>query len=53
MVHFKGKLKKVSDMGGVLLVNDELDLESINTTQFFLNLVEDIKDREQSRECLL
>jgi hypothetical protein len=41
---FKGVLR--------IVVEDKEDTESINTTQFFLGLVEDIKDREESRECL-
>ena len=36
----------------IVIVEDEEDNESINTTQFFLGLVEDIKDREENRECL-
>jgi hypothetical protein len=42
---FKGVLR-------IVIVEDTEDNESINTTQFFLNLVEDIKDREERRECL-
>jgi hypothetical protein len=37
---FKGVL-------GIVLVESEQDTESINTTQFFLGLVEDIKDRDE------
>jgi hypothetical protein len=37
---------------GIVLVESEQDTESINTTQFFLGLVEDIKDREQRRKWL-
>ena len=44
---FKGVLRIV-----LVVEEDKEDTESINTTQFFLNLVEDIKDREESRECL-
>jgi hypothetical protein len=45
---FKGVLR-------IVLADDKEDNdsnESINTTQFFLGLVEDIKDREDRRECL-
>jgi transcription elongation factor Elf1 len=38
---FKGVLR-------VVVVEDKEDTESINTTQFFLGLVEDIKDREET-----
>jgi hypothetical protein len=43
---FKGVLR-------IVVVESEEDNESINTTQFFLNLVEDIKDREESESYKL
>ena len=42
---FKGVLRIV-----LVVEEDKEDTESINTTQFFLNLVQDIKNREESRE---
>jgi hypothetical protein len=39
---FKGVLR-------IVVVEDKEDTESTNTTQFFLGLVEDIKDREELR----
>jgi hypothetical protein len=32
----------------VLLVDNQKDTESINTNQFFLSLVQDIKDRDEA-----
>jgi hypothetical protein len=41
LVIFKGVLR-------IVVAEDKEDSESINSTQFFLNLVEDIKDREET-----